>query len=418
MVAAANVPGVPAGQPIRDAGQAADAMWQAVQATKGFKGTQPMKVPVLKLRAEYPDDVRLGRDPQENGRRIALAQRTAREHGSIRAAIEAAPEGIQAAGGICVPQQVRYDIPVIGSDARPVRDNMMLRFGADRGGVRTLPIPIITDVDDAADVWTEANDQNPTDPVTKPCLTVTCPEEDETLVEAITRCLQFGEFRRRYWAEQIEAWMTLVGTRHARFAETRLLEAIGAGSTDIDVGQVLGTTRSVLAGLDRAVASYRSRWRLDADDPLVFGFPFWLYYQMRTDLARELPGSSDERLAVADAQLDAFFRSRFVTPEPFLDGEAGQVFGAQGAGPLVGWPSTVVTYLYPPGTWLFLDGGEFEIGIIRDSSLVETNDARWFGETFEGAHFHGIESMRLEFDTCPDGSTSATVDLDPCTTGS
>jgi hypothetical protein len=59
-----------------------------------------------------------------------------------------------------------------------------------------------------------------------------------------------------------------------------------------------------------------------------------------------------------------------------------------------------------------------DLGIVRDSTLNSTNDVQVFAETFEGAHFHGPESWTITFDTCPDGSTSAAVDIDPCTSGS
>jgi hypothetical protein len=42
-----------------------------------------------------------------------------------------------------------------------------------------------------------------------------------------------------------------------------------------------------------------------------------------------------------------------------------------------------------------LDGGTLDLGIIRDSSLVGTNDYKMFIETFEGIANVGIESLRI-----------------------
>ena len=421
LVAAANAPGVTAGTQITDYDQLAAAFISAVEATRGYTQGPRTKVRIARAgtgTTQYPEQFRLGSDPVVNMGRIEAAQAAAQQAGGITAAINPR-NGAQASGGICAPQQVNYDMPTVGSTARPVRDGFMTRFGADRGGIRTLPMPLLGDVDGAVDVWTEANDIEPTDPTVKPCLTVTCPEEDETIVEAITRCLEYGNFRARYFPEQIEAWMRLAAVTQARFAEQRLLTAIGTGSTAVTVGQVLGTVRTVLAGLDRAISVWKYRHRVEDGFSLSWAAPRWLKDQIRTDVARQLPvGSTAETLAVADAEIERWFAVRNIDPVWLFDGVTGQGFANQGVGPVQGWPSTVITYLAPAGAWLFLDGGTLDLGIVRDSTLNATNDVQVFAETFEGAHFHGIESWKVTFDTCPDGSVSAAIDIDPCTTGS
>ena len=51
--------------------------------------------------------------------------------------------------------------------------------------------------------------------------------------------------------------------------------------------------------------------------------------------------------------------------------------------------------MFAEGTFLFLDGGTLDLGIIRDSSLVGTNDYKMFIETFEGIAKVGIESLAI-----------------------
>ena len=51
--------------------------------------------------------------------------------------------------------------------------------------------------------------------------------------------------------------------------------------------------------------------------------------------------------------------------------------------------------MFSEGTFLFLDGGTLDLGIIRDSSLVGTNDYKMFVETFEGVAKVGIESLKV-----------------------
>lgn len=402
LVASANVNGVEAGARLDTEEALGHAFAGMIRASAGYRGPR-VQMRVASRSAEFPTERTLGRDTRVNAERI-------RNVTSLAA--------LTASGGICAPTPINYDLPVIGSNARPVRDNMLARFGADRGGVTLLPPPVLSDVTSAITTWTEANDQNPSNPSTKPCLTVTCPTEEETLVDAIVQCLKFGNYRARYFGEQIAAWMELVGVAHARHAETKLLTAIGNGSTAVTTGTLLSTTRDVLASVERVATAFRNRHRLPRNYPLRFAFPDWLYANIRTDLARELPGAASERLAVSEAEIDAFFRARNINPTSFMDGESGQVFGAQPDGHAIAWPSTVTTYLYPEGAWLFLDGGSLDLGLVRDSTLNATNDVVMFAETFENVAFHGVESFRLNIDICPSGKTQGTVSADPCTTGS
>lgn len=423
LVAAANAPGFAAGEPIQDAGKLADLFEAGIKAFKGYTGNDRTEVRLVRtgpgrafedLDATFGGERVLTADTRENLRKINRAQAQLRNGERLEEM-----QALAAAGGICVPQQVRYDLPIIGDDARPVRDQALMRFGADRGGISTIPPPMIEDLEDAIGIWTEANDQNPSSPTTKPCLTVDCPTEDDTLVDAITQCLRFGNFRARYFAEQIEAWMRLAAVNHARIAENRSLATIAAGSKDVNVGEGLGAVSDVLSTLDRAWAGWASRHRAP-NQRFRFVLPFWFLAMARVDISRQIPGGGtlDERYAVADATIERWINARNVSVTWHFDGEAGQIFGPQGDGPLQGWPDTVVSYLYEEGAWLFLDGGELNLGLVRDSSLNEVNDVQVFSETFEATHFHGIDSWRIEMDVCPNGTTSGTTDFDPCSTGS
>lgn len=403
LTASANVPGIPIGSRLdNNPDLLARAFLATAEAGKGYRGSERLRVPFAQATMAYSPERMLGRDAVLNERRILAVTD---------------PQAIVASGGICANPPVTYDLPTVGTEARPTRE-ALARFGAERGGIRTLPPPLLSEVDGAVSVWTEATDTTPGDS-TKPCLVVTCPSEDETLVDAIVKCLEFGNFRARFFPEQIQAWMNLTAVRHAREAEARLLTTIGTGSTQVTAQELLGTTRNILAVLDRAIAGLQGRHR-DPNLRLRLLAPWWLLHNIRTDLARQMPvGSVDETLAVADARIQQFFTDRGVNVTWTLDGETGQDFSTpQGAGSLNPWPDSVVVYLFPEGSWLFLDGGTLDLGLVRDSTLNSTNDVQMFAETFEAAHFHGVESLRISVDVCPDGSASALVDIDPCTTGS
>jgi hypothetical protein len=416
LVASANAPGVSMGSKIRRPEQLCELLENAWQATRGFSGPG-MQMKLARRgwdspAAMYGEERTLSDNAKSNERKIR----------QVVNARSQSFQSLQSTGGICSPINVSYDLPTLGDDGRPFRDKALTRFGAERGGVATIPPPTLTDLDGAISVWTEANDRTPADPTTKPCLTITCPEEDEDLVDAIVRCLKTGNFRARFFPEQLEAWMRLAAVQWAREAEIKHITRVGTDSTQVSAGQILGTSRDILTTLDRILAARRSYHR-DYSIGWTYAAPYWLLDMIRTDIARQMPvGTLDETLALADAAISRWFAVRGLTPVWLYDGEVadGQIFGPQGDGPALGWPDHVVQYLYPTGSWLFLDGGTLDLGIVRDSTLNSTNDFQLFAESFEGTHFHGDPdtTMRIESDVCPDGSASALVDISPCVVGS
>lgn len=410
LIASANAPGTPAGLVLDTNERVFSVFENALRASGGQHVGAALNMPLFSLGAFNPEEIygeprTLGRDARANHTKIAAV--TSRK-------------ALRASGGICAPVPVQYDLPVFGTDARPVRD-AFARFAATRGGVRVLPGVSLSELAGAIGVWTEANDTAPSSPATKPCLVMTCPEETEVLVAAITKCLKVGNFRNMFFPEQVAAWVELAGVQLARVAETRLLQKVGDESTQIAVTEILGTVRTMLATLDRAGASLRSHHRLDPEFPLRLLAPAWLLDNMLTDLIRQAPG--DNVLGATDALISSFFASRNINVTWFLDGEAneGQIFADQVDGALNGWPNHVVAYLYPEGSWLHLDAGMLDFGIVRDSTLNATNDFQIFSEIFEESIFHGVPgtSYRLEIDICPSGQAAALDDTSAiCTAGS
>lgn len=328
------------------------------------------------------------------------------------------PEALVASGGLCAPLEVYYGLENIAVDDRPVR-GCLSPFQAERGGIRFIRPPSLASFAGGVGAHTVANDVAG---ATKACLTVTCPTETTAQTEAITFCLRFGNMGARAFPEQVEDAILKTKAFHARFAERRLLTAIGTGSTNVTSGQTLGTARDVLATMDRAADSYRNRHRMGLNAMLQVILPGWLISQIQADLARELPGRPTDPLATTRAQIENFFAVRNIDVCWALDGETGQDFASQGGGggPLIGWPSTAIGYLFHPGAWLFLDGGMLDLGIVRDSTLNQTNDYQIWMETFEAVAFTGLESLRITMDLCPSGEVSGTTDITPlvCSSGS
>lgn len=412
ITAAAGVPGIVAGAKLDDpkiarAFEVAARSWANSEAA--------FKMPVITASIEYPEARQLDADAWGNDRKIKAVT---------------SPEAIVASGGVCAPVPYRYDLPIVGTDARPVRDALS-RFGAQRGGVRTLKPPTITDVTGAVGQWTMANDETPSNPTTKPYLTIGCDAtEYSTDVYAITQSFKVGNFRQRWDADRVQAFLDLAATWTARYAESLLLKTIATGSKAVTHGQVLGTSTDLFTGLRQLFAGIRYRHRMERNVMLRAILPDWIRDNALVDIARLSGdgGTHEERMVRAEATLDTWFHAVGVNPSWHLDyengrsvGQAGGPFGGtQGVGSLIGWPDKARVYVFIEGSWLFLDGGSLDFGITRDATLIGTNDMLMFAEFMENAHYHGVpgESYAVDFDICANGGYASPLDIAPCVSGS
>jgi hypothetical protein len=398
ITAGADIPGVPAGNELPDLLAVANGMVQRMHSMRRTSGGDGEQHIVASLQATFPEERTLrATQEQLNGEKIAAVT---------------SPEALVAAGGLCAPVNVRYDLFGLGELGRPVKD-ALAPFNADRGGIRFVTPPTLADFAGAVALWTVQDDIDAAtagapDPV-KPCIRINCGAEVTVLLDAITLCLTFGNMGARAYPEMVKRNNELGLIQHARFAETRLLTRIGTLSTSVTAAEVLGAARDFFTQVEKAAAGYRSRHRMSATAPLRVIAPVWLKNQIRADITQQLPGDGlDNTFTIADAQINAWFRVRNVNVTWHIDGESGQIFGAQTAGALNNFPATVVWYLFAEGTFLFLDGGTLDLGLVRDSTLNGTNDYKMFVETFEGVAKVGIESLRIASALDANGSSSGT----------
>jgi hypothetical protein len=273
-------------------------------------------------------------------------------------------------------------------------------------------------------VWTEATDANPGG-ATKPVQTIACGTEEEVFVDAIPTRLKFGNMQARFFPEMVSANTALALANAARVQDLNLLAKIATYSTPVSSGQLLGAARDLLATVDQAAAAYRYRSRLPRTTPMRAVMPGWVIDLCRADLARSEAHGDDAALAVTDAQVNGWFSARNVAVTWMEDGMPAQAaaggtpptigygyqgFGAQAAGvALLDWPHTLVWYLFAEGTFQRLDGGQMDIGIVRDSVLDSTNDYETFVEIFEGIAMRGFESLQVISSLRPNGSAAASI---------
>jgi hypothetical protein len=380
ITAGADIPGVTAGSPLDNMRGVADVFAKRLHSLRNVNGGDGEQSIVASLNIDYPDSRTLdsgsGEENWDKIQNVVSAQ------------------AITASGGYCAPLDVRYDLFGLGVNDRPVKD-ALAAFRADRGGLRYSVPPVLSGSAGAVGLWTAATDAAP-GTSTKPCLTVTCASETTKVVDAVTLCLQFGNMMTRAYPELVARHNELAMIQHARFAELQLLAAIKSGGTALTAAKELGAVRDILDQINKAAAGYRYRHRMAPESPLRFIAPAWLRDAFRSDVSKQMPGDSDDQHALADARIMRWFASRNINASWSLEGLP--TYGGPGVGTtsvLAEFPTTIEWDLFAEGTFLFLDGGTLDIGIIRDSTLVGTNDYKMFMETFEAVAKVGPESLHV-----------------------
>lgn len=334
----------------------------------------------------------------------------------------AEPTALTASGGYGGSLQTKYDIFGMGStNARPIRDALP-KFQADRGGIRFITPPRVdgSAYDNAVGLWTTTLDsstvyQNAGYSNTKGYLVAASASEETATIDAVTLQIQFGNLATRAYPELISRHNELALVQHAREAELELINKIAAKSQYIQAHATttdtayLGAARDFLVLARKAAVAYRSRHRLDKNAPLTAIIPSWLMDSLVADVIYQAPG--DDKLGIGTAEVRGYFNDLGID---LVESPDLNAFSAQG-GTVGSGTSTVLSefiddiqwYLFATGTFLFLDGGSLDLGIIRDSSLVNTNDYRMFIETFEGVAKVGIESLRINTKLAVSGAAAA-----------
>ena len=409
ITAGADIPGYTAGSSMNDMYEVAQAMEKRIHSLRRVNGGDGEQHIVASVTTQFPEERILTTDAESNAKKIAAVS---------------GPEALVASGGFSTPFEVKYDIYSIGSTAvRPLRDSLP-RFQADRGGIRFITPPTFANVTSntttystAVGVWTNAVDaavtfSGSTPSSTKLSLTVSAATENTVGTDAVTLQLQFGNLATRAYPELIARHNELALVQHAREAEENLVASIATASTAVTTTNLIGFGRDFLVQVRRAAVAYRSRHRLGAEARLKAVIPFWVYDAMAADLTLSMPG--DSTLSVSRSEIDGYLSQLNVDVVTVLDNTGASLATSldvfQGATALNEFPDTFRWFLFAEGTFLFLDGGTLDLGIIRDSTLVGSNDYKMFIETFEAVAKVGIESLAITSTISVNGVAAALRD--------
>jgi hypothetical protein len=240
-------------------------------------------------------------------------------------------------------------------------------------------------------------------------------------VRAVANRLQFSNFADRYDPERAQQAVTLSLSAQARLGERLLLEDMRTASTVTYAGAVeVGAARQWLEAIYRASAGMRYRHRAARAVPLVAVVPEWLGDVVGIDVLKQAPGDNmiDQPIDGMDwiarhldnAGIRAIFQRDDARTNNAL-GAGGIAFSTQtGSGASLNpFPGRCETILFPEGSYLYLDGGQLDFGLVRDSALNSQNRFQTFTENFEGLAFVGVESIDLTALICMSGGAAALV---------
>lgn len=411
--------------------EAAEAMLERLDSARMADKDSPpaiMRAGRISWAHQYPEERRLLKAaPEATDQRFAGV--IGEYPGDPRALTPAQRDGsgLIASGGLCAPVSVRYELETVSSADRPLR-GALPSFNADRGGIQfNSPahlVDILADTASAAlTTTTVANDASGT---SKTVQEAACGTLQTVQVRALAERLQFSNFTDRYNPERMAQHMQLARAAHSRLAERQLFEDMQTSSTLVSGGAVwVGATRQWFSNLLAAAEGQRYRHRIAEDYPLRAVLPRWFVSLVAVDLGLQ---SNGEQTVLgnfeAEAVISRWLAKANIRPAYQRDdartnnalGAGAPAFGAQtGSGAALNdYPGRMTTLLFPEGSFLFLDGGSLDFGMIRDSTLNALNRFQTFYETFEGVAFVGVESLAIVTLVCASGQGIAGTTTTKC----
>lgn len=335
-------------------------------------------------------------------------------------------EALVASGANCALLTPNYDIPTWAVAMSPVEDALPT-VGAPRGGIRYVQPPTWSQAYTGVRVTTGAQDaagyttQNPAGPTApKPCVRLSCPPPLECTVDAVSACVELGNFQSMTFPELIQVFTDHLAVAQAQVKEIYYLDGIDAGSTEVNYTGTYGATRSLVHSFALAAHAMRKRLHMPLDSAIDVLVPDTLVPLIRVDMVNDLNLGLSFLNEDPETVARQLFQALRLNVTWYYDysadvGARGAMQNAQAAGTLNNFPATFRSWMFPPGTWVRLDGGTLDVGMIRDSSLVETNDYRIFAEEWVQVCKRGGESIALDVTVCPNGTAPSSVSAFTCT---
>jgi hypothetical protein len=236
-------------------------------------------------------------------------------------------------------------------------------------------------------------------------------------VSAVTQCITFGNLAYRTFPEQVEAFLADLAVLFASRKEVFYLDKMHGESTVVTGANIgYGAFRTHLYNLNASAAGYRARNGMRQDATLDVFEPAWAREVLELDVMLD-PFQGLSNIGQAEALVDAAYRDAELNVTWYNDSATGngQKFNKhQAAGAMNAFPKISSTYIHAPGTFVRLDAGSLDVGLVRDSILNRTNDLMLFMEEWIGLAMVGLEAVNLVDVLCANGAAPNGVTAFSC----
>lgn len=321
---------------------------------------------------------------------------------------------LTASGGWCAPSETLYDLFDDGAS----RDGLfsLPEIQITRGGINFTRGPDFASL--YANTGFNYTEQEDIDGDydgegggSKPCFKVECPDFDEERMQLDGLCITAGLLQTRGYPEMIAATVRKALIAHDHRLSSRIIAAVVAGSTPATMPTPqVGALAPILTSIELQVEHYKEVHRLRRATTLEAVFPFWVRGAIRADLSRRL---GIDLIDVPDSRIDAWFRSRGVSPQYVYNWQGLASDTVTGAESLDQFPETVDFLLYSAGTWVKGGSDVITLDTIYDSVQLGTNDyTALFTEEGWLVAKRGFDSRVITVPICADGATAAGVAIE------
>lgn len=401
ITAGADINGIAAGAPLADMGALADAAMRRLTPMQRLGPNVKTTMPIATLSLKRDDSLIAsgGSDQSERALIDAAANERRLEGGSLTAA-----------GVWCSPSETIYDL----CDPLETTEGLidLPTITASRGGIRYPQTPdyseIYTTLQDGVWEWDPDSDTN--DP--KPCLELPCPDFSECRLTPFGLCITTDILVQHAWPELVQDWTNRLLIAQQHLVNKRIISKMIAGSTPVKFSgggegapyQVPGGTSSILDILELQATYLRTKNRMSFTQTLEVILPPWTRPFIRADLAKR---TGVDLVSVNDARVDSYFNDRHLRVQYLYDFDDI----ATDAAP-TNYPWHIGALMYPAGTWVAARQDVIELSGVYDSTNLANNKfTGLFAEEAICVIQRCYESLYITIDICPDGATSAPVDV-------
>lgn len=327
-----------------------------------------------------------------------------------------------ASGGVPGPAEPRYGQITYGQADRPLRDALP-NFLAARGQIVYNGSPTLADIvlDTGAGAIGTVTSAQDASGATKDIQEISAPTATTVTVEAETMRFSQGNFADRFFPERTAAFMRLGQVAYARHNDALRLADIKTNCTKYtDTPAIYGAYRDLKRQFLGQTEQLEDLVR-DFNMPVRVLMPEFVPAMLAADMATQQAGDGTYLATEEGMRADMESWDPNVNITWLKDSIRGRLSTSpSGQSPRsAGFDADVEWAMFPEGAFLFLDGGQLDLGIIRDTVVSATNKFQTFYESWEAVA--PLISSTLCFwmtsSLCADGAAQVATSIGKCSAG-